>query len=414
MAKSLIYTGIDIGTDSIITVIGEVTEDGELDIIGTGEEPSSGVRRGAIVNIDAAAEAVSRSVESAEIMAGLEAGKVIVGIGGEHITGINSKGVIGVNTKNREITDSEIMRVLDSAKSVRLGAEREIIHVISQEYKIDEQDGIKDPRGMSGTRLEAEVHIITGSLTNIENTLKVIKKSALTLGDVVVIPLAAAEAVLGTQEKDLGVVLIDIGRATTSVAVFIEGALWYTAVLPIGGEHVTNDIAMGMRIHPTAAETLKREYGCAYEALVDESEIIEVPAALDKPPRTMPRKSLAQIIEPRMEEIFRFVEGELNKAGCRDILMAGAVLTGGGVLLEGTAEIAEAVFGNMSVTIGIPKDFGGMVDKASNPKYAAAVGLIKGSAKEDGVLGVDIRSHKRVSSSPMLSAIADWFKSFIN
>lgn len=414
LTKDALISSIDIGTAYIRAVIAELREDGEVDILGIGETPSHGVRKGAIVNIDAASQALSEAVEAAEVMAGVEVANVVVGLGGDHVQSINSKGVVGIQSKNREITPFEIERVLESARSVRLPVEKEIIHAIPQEYAIDEQDGIKNPIGMAGTRLEAEVHVITGVRTSIDNLLKVVKKSGFGLADLIVNPLAAAEAVLTEGEKELGIVVVDIGKATTGVEVFVEGAVWHTAVLPIGSEYITNDIAMGLKMPANAAEETKRNYGCAHLPLVGEHEVIEIPSVGERAPRTIQKRALAEIIEPRVEELFRFVLKELRNAKCDDILTAGAVLTGGAASLDGMPEVAESVFGNMAARIGYPKGFNGMVDITQKPGFAAAVGLVLTTAHEAMQTGKLPKKGAKAGGPGGFSKLRDWLGEFFS
>lgn len=419
MAKEHIIASVDIGTGNVRAVIGEVRGSEELDILGRGEAPSEGVRRGVIVNIESAANALSEAVEAAEVMAGVEVGSVIAALNGDHIQSLNSKGVIGVTARNREITAFEVERVVESARSIRLPAEREIIHVMAQEFAIDEQDGIKSPVGMAGTRLEAEVHVITGAHTAIDNLFKVAKKAGLAIDDIVVGAIAAPEATLTEDEREIGVALVDIGKATTNVAIFIEGAIWHTAVLPVGGDHITNDIAMGLRMSAAAAEETKMLYGVAHAALVGEEELIEAPSVGDRPPRTVQKRALAEIIEPRVEEIFRFVLKEIEKADCRNILAAGAVVVGGTAQLEGICETAESALESMGVRVGYPRGFTGMTDLSRKPDYATVVGLLRMHMSEGGKASKAAKPAKRAGSSQSSGAtigkkLGGWFREFFS
>lgn len=399
------------GSSKVIALIGIINGE-QIDIIGSGEAESSGIRRGMVINIDAAVQSLRAAVMAAESVAAQDIEKIVLGIGGDHIESVNLKGVIGIANPKSEITEHEHERVIHSAKSIRMPAERELIHVIPQEYKIDDQDGIRDPIGMSGTRLEAEVHVITGAKTALENLAKVVHRSSYQIEDIVVLPRASAMAVLDPQEPDMGVVVVDIGKSTTSVVVFIEGAIWYTSVLPIGSDHVTNDIAVGLKIHASAAEEVKVSYGCTYESLVNEQEIIEVPSVGGREPRTIAKKALVEIIRPRMEEIFSFIDKELEKSDCRDILTAGIVLTGGGSSMEGMAELAEDFFENMPTRIGYPTGFSGVMNVEEDPAYAAALGLIKVSLAEK----VDDEKKGRVKNSDggadPLKAVMKFFRLF--
>ncbi|MBI4979560.1 MAG: cell division protein FtsA [Spirochaetes bacterium] len=417
MAKSGIITGLDVGSFSVKTIIAELTAEGEVNVLGTGCVESKGVRKGVVVNIDAASQAIAASIEKAEIMAGTEAGGVIASIGGDHLLGINSKGVIGVTSRNREITETEVERVMESARSVRLPAEREIIHLVPQEYSVDDQDEVKNPVGMTGTRLEAEAHLITGLKTAGDNLMKAVEKAGFFIEDIIAAPYAAAAAVLAGDEKELGAALIDIGGSTTTVMLFVEGAVWHTAVIPVGGMHVTNDIAMGLRLPHIAAEDVKVRYGTAMPELAADTDIIEIPSLGDRPPRTVPKRALAEIIAPRLEEIFRLVQKEIDKAECRELLGAGAVVTGGLAQLNGISDMAEAVLGTMPVRVGHPKGFTGMLDVTQNAGFAVAVGLVIKRLEEEVVPKAPSQRRERASAksdSGFGRKIGDWFKEFFS
>lgn len=384
--KEPIIAGLDAGSASVKTVIARVN-DNKLDVIGIGESESAGIRKGIIVNIDTATDAIEKSINQAEHMAGLQAPDLIAAIGGDHIQGLNSKGVIGVNTKDKEITPLEIERVLDSAKNIHLPSEREIIESIEQEYSLDGQDEIKNPIGMAGTRLEAEVHIITGLKYVSDNLRKTLNRMKFSGKDFITTIRGSAEACLTEDEKELGVALLDIGHSTTSLIVFIEGAIWHTAVIPIGGQHITNDIAAGLRITAPTAEKLKCDHGYAFIDMVSPKELVEVPTASGQI-RTIPKRVLTEIIQPRVEEILSLCGKELAKINCADLLAAGMVFTGGSALLPGLVELAEAfqmnIKGSSPVTarIGVPDKIIGIKDIANNPSYSAVVGILMMSLDE--------------------------------
>ena len=384
--KEPIIAGIDAGSSSIKTVISRVNDD-RIEVIGIGESESEGIMKGIVVNIEAAADAIEKSVNQAEQMAGIQAPDVIATIGGEHIQGKNSKGVIGVNNKNKEVTHVEIERVLESAKNILIPQDREIIETIEQEYSLDEQDEIKNPIGMSGTRLETRVHIITGLKYVSDNLRRTLNKMRFTGRDFIVNVRGSAEAVLTKDEKELGVVVFDIGHSTTSLMVFLEGTVWHTAVIPIGSHHITNDISKGLRITIPAAEKLKCDHGYAFIDMIGEREIIEVPTASGKL-RTIPKRALTEIIQPRVEEIFSLCGQELAKMKYIDSLSAGMVFTGGGALLPGLVDLAKAyqtaVKGAIPISarIGVPDQILGIRDIANNPAYSSVIGILMMSLDE--------------------------------
>ena len=369
--KEEILVGLDIGTTKIACIIGEVTEDG-LDIIGIGSHPSTGLRKGVVINIDATINSIKKAVEEAELMAGCEVNTVYAGIAGGHIKGFNSHGIVAV--KEKEVRSADLARVVDAARAVAIPMDREVIHVIPQEYIIDEQDGIKEPLGMSGVRLEAKVHIVTGSVTSAQNIIKCANACGLNVADIVLEQLASSEAVVSEEEKELGVSVVDIGGGTTDIAIFSGGSLVHTAVLSVGGNHLTNDIAVGLRTPMAEAERIKQRYGCAMTSRVSPDETIEVPSVGGRPPRVLSRQILSEIIEPRVEEIFAFVGREIQNSGYEELIASGVVITGGSTILEHMPELAEEVLG-MPVRRGLPKGVGGLVDVVRNPKFATGVGL---------------------------------------
>jgi cell division protein FtsA len=375
MAAGRILAGLDIGTTKICVIVAEVDETNQVNIVGVGTVPSEGLRRGIVINLEKTVHSISRAVEKAERMAGVEIKSVYAGIAGDHIRSINSRGVIAVSRKDNEIGPADVARVVDAAKAVAIPADREIIHVIPQEFIVDDQDGIKDPIGMSGIRLEAEIHIITGAVTSAKNICKSIERSGLRVEDLVLEPLASSHAVLGPDERDLGVVLIDIGGGTTDVAVFYEGSIRHTAIIGFGGTSITNDIAIGLRTPIDKAEELKIKHGCALSSMVSEDEKILVAGVGGRPTRELSRYVLSSMIEPRLEEICQLALKEVRKNHFADMLSAGVVITGGTALMHGVTELAEQVF-EMPVRIGIPTGVSGLVDSVSDPKFSTGVGLI--------------------------------------
>ncbi len=371
--KNDLIVGLDIGTTKICCIIGEVTPSGEIDIIGLGQHPSRGLRKGVVVNIDSTVESIKSAVEEAELMAGCEIDSVFVGIAGGHIASLNSHGIIAV--KSKEITQQDIDRVIDAAKAIAIPLDREVLHVIPQEYIVDNQDGIKTPLGMAGVRLEAKVHIVTAAVTSAQNIVKCVNKAGLGVQDIVLEQLASCEAVLTPDEKELGVGLIDIGGGTSDLAIFYQGSIKQTSVLTIAGNQMTNDIAIGLRTPNSEAEKLKIDYGCAYSSMVDENENIEVCTVGGRDPRKVSRSILSEIIEARTREMFEMLDNEIKISGFQNLTSSGIVITGGASCLEGIGELAEEVF-QVPVRIGLPTGLGGLIDVVNNPKYATSTGLI--------------------------------------
>jgi len=378
-----LVVGLDIGTTKVCAIVAEMNGDGVVDIIGVGHSPSRGLRKGVVVNIEATVDSIRRAVEDAELMAGVEIRSAFVGIAGGHIKGINSRGVIAVSGKNREVTQRDIDRVIDAAKAVALPVDREVIHVLPQEFMIDDQGGIKEPLGMCGIRLEAEVHIVTGAVASAQNIIKCANKAGLEVQDIVLQQLASSEATLTPEEKELGCILVDVGGGTTDVAVFVEGSIYHTAVLAVGGDMLTNDIAIGLRTPHPEAESLKRKYGCALASMTRPEEKIEVPSVGGRRPRVLTRQTLCEIIQPRLEELFMLVDREVRRAGYTGRVNGGVVVTGGSSIMEGVPELAEQIF-DMPVRRGIPRGVGGLTDVISSPMYATGVGLgLYGAAHRD-------------------------------
>ena len=373
-AKPELVVGLDVGTTKICAVIAAPQGNGRLDVVGVGAAPSRGLRRGVVVNIDSTVEAIKQAVAEAEQMAGVEVAAVYAGVAGGHIRSVNSRGVVAVSGKDREVSQADVDRAVDAARAINVPQDREIIHVLPQTFMIDDADGVREPIGMSGVRLEVEVHIVTGAVTSVQNVIRSVNRAGLTVQDVVLEPIASAEAVLFRDEKELGVVVIDIGGGTTDVALLRDGAIWHTAILPLGGDHITNDIAVGLRTPMADAEELKKRYGCALTALVPAEETVDVPSVGGRKPRQLSRQVLSEIIQPRVEEIFTLVARDLTRAGFSEAATAGVVVTGGTSILHGVPELAESVF-DQPVRRGIPGDVGGLVDVIKSPVYATGVGL---------------------------------------
>ncbi len=376
MPKNGYIVGLDIGTKKVTAIIGEITEERKVEVIGIGTADSKGLRKGVVVNLDVTSSAIKKAQEEAELMAGVEIGSAFVGISGAHIKSFNSRGVIAVSGKNREISRDDIRRVIEQSKAVAIPPDREIIHVIPQEFVVDEQDGIRDPLGMNGIKLEVNVHIVTGAITLVQNLRTCIERSGINIEQIVLSQIATSTSVLTPDEKELGVGLIDIGAGTTEVAIFERGSLWYTSIIPLGGDNFTNDIAVGLRTPIPDAEKIKKKFGCVSAPVSDEQETLEVPSVgRGRKPRVLSRQLLADIIQPRAEEIFRLVDNDIKRMGYEKSLNSGIVLTGGTALLEGMEEVAEEIF-DLPVRRGDPTGVGGLVDRVATPDYATAVGLI--------------------------------------
>jgi cell division protein FtsA len=376
-----LIVGLDIGTTKICAIVGNVTEDG-VDIVGIGSSPSRGLRKGVVINIETTVASIKKAIEEAELMAGCEIKSVYAGIAGGHIRGYNSQGVIAI--KNREVSPDDVRRVIDAAKAIAIPMDREVIHILPQEFIIDDQDGIREPLGMSGVRLEARVHIVTGAVASAQNIIKSCNRAGLDVADIVLEQLASSEAVISPEEKEIGVALVDIGGGTTDIAIFVDGAIKHTSVLSLGGSHLTNDIAVGLRTPMAEAEKIKQKYGCCFSPMVGKDETIEVPSVGGRQPRILSRQLLAEILEPRMEEIYTLVNREIIKSGFEDQIASGVVITGGTSILEGMPELAEQIF-NLPVRRGLPQNIGGLVDVVNSPVYATGVGLVVYGSKNQGI-----------------------------
>ncbi|MBB3059411.1 MULTISPECIES: cell division protein FtsA [Microbulbifer] len=365
--------GLDIGTSKVVAIVGEVSDSGELNIVGIGSHRSTGMKKGVVVNIESTVQSIQRAVEEAELMAGCEIHSVYAGIAGSHIRSLNSHGIVAI--KDREVTQQDLDRVIDAARAVAIPADQKILHTLPQEFLIDSQEGVKEPLGMSGVRLEAKVHLVSGAVNAAQNIEKCIRRCGLEVEDVILEQLASSYSVLTEDEKELGVCMVDIGGGTTDIAVFTGGAIRHTGVIPIAGDQVTNDIAMALRTPTPHAEELKIKYACALAKLARESETIKVPSVGDRAPRDLSRQALAEVVEPRYDELFTLVQAELRRSGFEDLCAAGVVLTGGSSKMEGAVELAEEIF-HMPVRLAVPQGIAGLTDIVSNPIYSTGVGLL--------------------------------------
>ncbi|MFC1855713.1 cell division protein FtsA [Thermodesulfobacteriota bacterium] len=403
-----IIVGLDIGTTKICSIVGELIEN-RLEIIGVGTHPSTGLRKGVVVNIESTVESIKKSIEEAELMAGCNITSVYTGIAGGHIKGLNSHGIIAI--KSREVTPADVKRVIEAASAISIPMDREVIHILPQEFIIDDQDGISNPVGMSGVRLEVKVHIVTGAVASAQNIIKCVNRTGVDVDDIVLEQLASSKAVLSEDEKELGVALLDIGGGTTDIAIFSGGSIKYTSVIALGGNHVTNDIAFGLRTPIADAEKIKVQNGCSYAAMVGRDEMIEVPNIGTNKPRMIPKRVLAEIIEPRMQEIFSLANREILKSGYEDLIAAGVVVTGGSSMVEGIPELAEQVF-EMSVRRGTPLNVGGLTDIVDNPMYATGVGLVNYGWKHGDAGQGKFKNHENNIFSKVTQRMKQWIKEF--
>ncbi|MGA7178819.1 MAG: cell division protein FtsA [Thiobacillaceae bacterium] len=400
-----LVVGLDIGTSKIVCIVSEVTPDGRLEVIGMGSSPSRGLRRGVVVNIESTVNAIQRALEEAELMADCKIREVYTGIAGSHIKSFNSHGMVAI--KDKEIGQLDVDRVVETARAVNIPMDQQILHTIPQEFVVDGQEDVSDPLGMSAIRLEVKVHIVTGAVSAAQNIIKCVRRCGLEVADLVLQPLASAMAVLTEDEKELGVCLVDIGGGTTDIAVFTDGAIRHTAVIAVAGDQVNNDIAVALRTPPKEAEDLKIQHGCALRQLADAREMIEVPGIGDRPPRTLSRQTLAEFIEPRMEELYSLVQAELRRSGFEELLSSGIVITGGTAAMQGMVELGEEVF-HMPVRLGYPRYDGGLSDVVHNPRYATAVGLLMA-----GLEGRDRDTSPKLgagSVKDIFERMKSWFK----
>ncbi len=370
--KNLIV-GLDIGTSKVVAIVGEVTDENEIEVIGLGSHPSRGLKKGVVVNIESTVQSIQRAVEEAELMAGCQIHSVYAGIAGSHIRSLNSHGIVAI--RDKEVTAADVDRVIDAARAVAIPADQKILHIMPQEFLIDQQESIREPVGMSGVRLEAKVHMVTGAVSAAQNIIKCVRRCGLEVDDIILEQLASSQAVLTEDEKELGVCLVDIGGGTTDIAVFTEGAIRHTAVIPIAGDQVTNDIAVALRTPTQYAEEIKIKYACALTQLASVDETIEVPSVGERPPRRLARQTLAEVVEPRYEELFTLIQAELRRSGFEDLCAAGIVLTGGSSKMEGAVELAEEIF-HMPVRKAMPQFVVGLIDVVRNPIHATGVGLL--------------------------------------
>lgn len=400
-AERNLIVGLDIGTSKVAAIVGEVTSEGNLEIIGIGSTPSRGLKKGVVVNLESTVQSIQRAIEEAELMAGCQIKSVFAGIAGSHIKSLNSHGIVAI--KDKEVTQYDIDRVIDSARAVAIPADQKILHILPQEFIIDLQGGIKEPIGMSGIRLEAKVHMVTSSVSASQNIIKCIRRCGLEVEDLVLEQLASCNAVLTEDEKDLGVCLIDIGGGTTDIAVFADGAIKHTAVIPVAGDQVTNDIAVALRTPTINAEEIKRKYACALTQLADIDSTIEVPSIGDKSPRKISAQNLAEIVEPRYEELLLLVQAELRRSGFEDAISTGIVLTGGSSKVMGLIDLAEEIF-HVPVRMGSPQNVTGLAEVVKNPIHSTGVGLLI-YGKEHQNLGVSMD----VEGANWFSKVKNWF-----
>jgi cell division protein FtsA len=399
-----LIVGLDIGTSKVVALVGEIGVDGSIEVVGLGSHPSRGLKKGVVVNIESTVQSIQRAVEEAELMAGCEIHAVYAGIAGSHVRSLNSHGVVAI--RDREVTDVDVGHVIDAAKAVAIPADQRILHVLPQEFIIDGQEGIRDPIGMSGVRLEAKVHIVTGADSAAQNIIKCVQRCGLTVEDVVLEQLASSYAVLTDDEKELGVCLVDIGGGTTDIAVFSGGAIRHTAVIPIAGDQVTNDIAVSMRTPTQYAEDIKVRYACALSQLANPDESIEVPSVGDRPARRLARQTLAEVVEPRYEELFGLIRDELRRSGFEEVIAAGIVMTGGSARMEGAIDLAEEIF-HVPVRLGLPQQVKGLAEVVQNPIYSTGVGLLL-YAREN-TRGV-ARGRVPVNVQGIFERMQSWFK----
>tara|TARA_B110000285_G_scaffold195661_1_gene226073 strand:- start:2281 stop:3522 length:1242 start_codon:yes stop_codon:yes gene_type:complete len=405
--KKLIV-GLDIGTSKVVAIVGEISLDGDLEIVGIGSSPSKGMKKGVVVNIESTVQSIQRAVEEAELMAGCQIHSVYVGIAGSHIRSLNSHGIVAI--KDKEVYRADLERVIDAAQAVAIPADQKILHILPQEYVIDDQGGIKEPLGMSGVRLEAKVHLVTCAVNAAQNIEKCIRRCGLEVEEIILEQLASSYSVLTDDERELGVCMVDIGGGTTDIAIFTEGSIRHTGVIPIAGDQVTNDIAMALRTPTQHAEEIKIKYACALTQLAGPDETIKVPSVGDRPPRDLSRQSLAEVVEPRYDELFTLVQAELRRSGYEDMVPAGVVLTGGTSKMEGVVELAEEIF-HMPVRVGYPQTVRGLNDIVRNPIYATSVGLLQYGMEHRNDGGKTSSAKSSGTSESFWSRVKAWLQS---
>ena len=397
--------GLDIGTSKVVAIVGELGDDGAIEVIGIGSHPSRGLKKGVVVDIESTVQSIQRAVEEAELMAGCQIESVYAGIAGNHIRSLNSHGIVAI--RDGEVMSTDVDRVIDAAQAVAIPADQKILHILPQEFLIDSQEGVKEPLGMSGVRLEAKVHLVTGAVNAAQNIEKCVRRCGLEVRDLILEQLASAYAVLSDDEKELGVCMVDIGGGTTDIAIFTEGAIRHTANIPIAGDQVTNDIAMALRTPTQHAEEIKIKYACALTQLAGAEETIKVPGVGEKPPRSLSRQALAEVVEPRYDELFTLVQAELRRSGYEDLIAAGIVLTGGSSKIEGVVELAEEIF-HKPVSIGMPRDVKGLSDIVRNPIYATGVGLLQYGRRQES--GRDARAIAPTTNEGIVDRLMGWWR----
>ncbi|RLA46763.1 MAG: cell division protein FtsA [Gammaproteobacteria bacterium] len=400
--------GLDIGTSKVVAIVGEIGPEGDIEVVGIGSNPSRGMKKGVVVNIESTVQSIQRAVEEAELMAGCQIHSVYVGIAGSHIRSLNSHGIVAI--KDREVYSPDLERVIDAAQAVAIPADQKILHILPQEYVIDDQEGIKEPMGMSGVRLEAKVHLVTCAVNAAQNIEKCIRRCGLDVEEIILEQLASSYSVLTEDERELGVCLVDIGGGTTDIAIFTEGSIRHTGVIPIAGDQVTNDIAMALRTPTQHAEEIKIKYACALTQLAGADETIKVPSVGDRPPRDLSRQALAEVVEPRYDELFSLVQAELRRSGFEDMMPAGIVLTGGTSKMEGVVELAEEIF-HMPVRVGYPQMVQGLTDIVRNPIYATSVGLLQYGIEHQEEARSGTTGKSGGSTESLLSRARAWLQS---
>jgi cell division protein FtsA len=399
-----LVVGLDIGTSKIAAIVAEIKPEGGFEIIGMGQCPAKGLKKGVVVNIETTVQAIQRALEEAELMADCKIKDVYTGIAGSHIKSFNSQGMVAI--KDKEVGQQDIDRVIETAKAVQIPNDQQILHILNQEFIIDGQEDVREPLGMSGVRLEVKVHIVTGAVSAAQNIIKCVRRCGLEVSDLILQPLASAMAVVSDDEKDLGVALVDIGGGTTDLAIFTHGAIRHTAVIPIAGDQITNDIAMALRTPTKDAEDLKQRYGCALSQLADPQQMIEVPGIGERGSRELSRKTLAEVIEPRVEELYSLVQAELRRSGYEELLSSGIVITGGSSLMQGMVELGEEIF-HMPVRVGVPHYNGGLAEVVKHPRYSTAVGLLVAGMQQHRQREI---AHMHISSfQQLLDRMKAWF-----
>jgi len=404
--KGQLIVGLDIGTSKVVAIVGMVTHEGVIEIVGLGSSASRGLKKGVVVNIDSTVQSIQRAIEEAELMSGCDIHSVQVGIAGSHIQGQNSHGIVAI--KDKEVVEADIDRVIDAARALAIPSDQRILHILPQEYLIDNQDGIKEPLGMSGVRLEARVHVITAAINAVQNIEKCVRRCGLEIDQIILEQLASSHAVLTEDEKELGVCLVDIGGGTTDIAIFTEGAIRHTSVIPIAGDQVTNDIAMAFATPTLHAEDIKIKYACALAQLASEHETIQVPSVGERPSRSLTRQALAEVVEPRYEELFNLIHAEIRRSGYEDLIPSGIVLTGGTAKMEGAVDLAEEIF-HSPVRLASPQNVTGMSDFVKNPVYSTGVGLLMHIARQ---MNMDVPENQGYQDDEpgALVRLRDWFK----